>query len=200
MTRVDTRWLSDELDSIEAHIWTALEQGRPFHWPSVSTIDPAWGPTSRVVVLRSVDRNARQLVFHTDMRSDKIEHLRADPRHAWHFFDSERVQLRARAVASLHSADVLADEAWASLSPGSQRTYCSSDPGARRVQAETGLPAGWFERELGVEEVAAGRAHFCAVVARVVELEFLYLGDRGHRRARFNYEGGARVTSTWLVP
>ena len=192
-------WLDDDLTAVESHVWAALERGSPFHWPSISTIDPAWGPTTCTVVLRSVDRATRSLVFHTDLRSRKIVNLRANARLAWHFFDSERVQIRARAVAVLHTDDAFADKEWSRLSPGSQRTYCATDPGAARPSPDTGLPAGWFERALTASEVARGRQNFCAVVTRALEIELLYLGSAGHRRARFAY-GEEGVEATWLVP
>jgi hypothetical protein len=202
--RDDSPWFDDDLAALESHCWAALTRGKhkprePFHWPTVSTHDPERGPTSRTVVLRHVDRDALTLHLHTDLRSDKIAHLRADPRHAWHFFDGKKVQLRARAAAALHHDDALADDAWSRLSPGSRRTYCSSDPGGKRDQPDTGLPQGWFDTQLTAEDVARGRANFCVVAARVLEFELLYLSRAGHRRALFTYDGDS-VASTWLVP
>ncbi len=203
-TRDDSPWFDDDLANLESHCWTALKRGKkkprdPFHWPTISTHEPEWGPTSRTVVLRHADRDTRTLHLHTDLRSGKIAHLRANPHHSWHFFDGKKVQLRARAVASLHHDDALADSAWSNLSPGSLRAYCSSGPGAQRDQPDTGLPDGWFDAPLSLADVAGRRANFCVVAARVLSLEVLYLSRAGHRRALFTYDGES-VASTWLVP
>ena len=205
-TRDNERWLHDDLDALEASCWAELTRAalvphEPLRLPTLSTQDPDLGPTSRTVVLRRCNDRARRLELHTDLRADKVAHLRADPRHAWHFYDDgQQLQLRALAVASLHHDDHVADAAWSRLSPGSQRSYCASDPGARRDAHDSGLPTGWWSRRLDPEEVAHGRANFCAVRAQVTRLEVLHLSTDGHRRARFTYDGHLRVDATWLIP
>jgi hypothetical protein len=44
-----------------------------------------------------------------------------------------------------------------------------------------------------------GPAHFAVLSATVTELDWLWLGEGGHRRARFRWNGDGWC-GTWLVP
>ena len=91
----------DTLGALPSLAWEALAEGvskgrDPFHTVTLATTGPA-GAEARTVVLRGADAEARTLACHTDLRSGKVEELRADPRCTWLCYDRGRkLQLRRR--------------------------------------------------------------------------------------------------------
>ncbi|MBT7077398.1 MAG: hypothetical protein HN930_06760 [Pelagibacterales bacterium] len=64
------------LNSIHEEIWNLMKNGRDeissaFHFPNLSTINLDGYPTSRTVVLRSVNYESKVISFNTDIRSNK---------------------------------------------------------------------------------------------------------------------------------
>ncbi|MFO1003586.1 MAG: pyridoxamine 5'-phosphate oxidase family protein [Planctomycetaceae bacterium] len=95
------------LTEIYASIWDLLGSsaaGTAPDWrlPVLATLTDH-GCEQRTVVLRVVDRDHGALLFHTDVRSSKVEQIRKDNRVSLLFYDHERsVQLKIRGVASIH--------------------------------------------------------------------------------------------------
>ena len=69
-------------EEIYNHILGEIQRGsvdrkHPFHLCFLSTINNSTGfPDSRTVVLRKVDRDGFVLRVHTDVRSEKIKHIK----------------------------------------------------------------------------------------------------------------------------
>ena len=186
-------------------VWSRLEAGaksasEPFHTACLATGGPD-GPGARTVVLRRVDRPERRICCHTDVRSEKIRALEADPRVAWVFYDAlERVQLRAWGRVTLHYDDALARAQWAASGLGGRRCYLSAGgPGAALSQAGSGLPGSLEERPPTEEESVAGQAYFTVVACQVEGMDWLALDSRGHRRARLSWTGGG-WRRDWVTP
>jgi len=208
--RDDSPWATSDLGALESLIWSNLQRGaqRPreaFHWPTVATTGDE-GPTARTVVLREVDGQARRLTLHTDLRSAKVRHLRADARLAWLFYDgAKKLQIRANAIATLHhgEGDEVAVRTWSELSVSSRMTYCASPaPATESAGWSNGLPGEWSSERPQRHETEEGFEHSCVVRTRVTELEVLYLSRAGHRRARmrFDEDPGAQAKRAWLIP
>lgn len=182
-------------DDILADVWQRLVQGKsdpasPFHTPVVANLNEMEGVAARTVVLRKVDIEARTLVFHTDRRSAKFQHLQQDPSVAWVFYDpTERLQLRAATSATLHTKDAFAHEQWVS-SPQSQVIY--STP----LASGTVLDAIHLKRP---DPVPDARENFSVVRCVINSLDWLYLHPDGHRRARFTFPEGV-MRCEWLAP
>jgi hypothetical protein len=179
--------------------WARLEEGvrnrrSPFHSPMAATIGLDGQPRARVVILRGCEPAERSLRFHTDRRSDKIAELIRQPRIALTAYDAAaKVQVRAEGQASLHKDDAVADAAWDGSRVFSRICY-GAEPGPGSELAGPGA----FRLPADEAEIAAGRAHFCAVRIVVERLEWLYLAHEGHRRARFDVASGAN--GVWLSP
>ncbi len=184
------------LDRVLAESAALLAQGEadaesPWRNPTLVTLGLDGAPQARTVVLRRADFAARQVETHTDVRSAKYRELQAQPAAGLHGWDTEgRVQLRLTGSATLHTADGVADAAWASLRSQTRATYAvTPGPGTPLVSPD----------DPGQTDEAGARAAFCVVRLTFNRLEYLHLRQGGHRRARFTWTGAQRL-ATWLVP
>jgi hypothetical protein len=191
-------WYDDLAGSL-AEAWALLVRGaadrrHPFHTPQVATIGEDGAPSVRTVVLRAVAPARRTLRFHTDARSRKARELAAEPRIALHaYHPGAKIQLRLSGVATLHRDDSVADESWRATRPFSRACYrLAAAPGMTAEDPYAALA------EAG-EGPEAGREAFVAVTVSVARMEFLFLAASGHRRALFDWSGGA-LAARWLVP
>jgi pyridoxamine 5'-phosphate oxidase len=163
-----------------------------FHTPSVATLGLDGAPQLRTVVLRGFDLEQRQLRFHTDRRSTKIEEITANPRGAMLFYDTgQKIQLRVLCHFSL-PRDAGWQTAWDATAPMSRECY------------QVDLPPGTPIENPGLahfDPVATddGAINFQPVLAQIETIEWLYLAARGHRRAHFDLRGDAPIMQ-WLVP
>lgn len=178
------------------------EAGHPLHTPVFASVKDDT-PAVRTVVLRGVDRVARQLDFHTHLASSKLPQLQAQSACQWLFYSpEEKVQIQARAVAQVHHQDALAEAHWAATGLSSRRCYCTSvDPGTAIEDGPvSGLPPELEGRQPTEEESQRlGWPHFVVVRTQVTRLEFLYLRAAGHRRAFWDWAEG-QETACWLAP
>ena len=191
-----------DLDAVLAAAWRLLARGvrdrhAPAHTPALATLTAAGTPTVRTVVLRGCDPARRQLVIHTDRRSGKVAEIAACPAGMVHVYEPARkLQLRLTCHLQVHMDDALAGERWAGSRPRSRECYqVTAAPGSALAD-----PAATVFDAAATRD---GAEHFAVVSARVDALEWLYLAEAGHRRARFTWHGdeaGAACEATWLVP
>lgn len=167
-----------------------------FHTPVFSSLGLDGRPVSRIIVLREFDDGQRHLRFHTDIRSPKAQQIRHDPRVSFAFYDpSIKLQIRCEGHAVLHHNNALSAQAWDASQRMSRMCYGTAPaPGDEIHQADA------FSLPGDDEAIAAGQDHFCAVVTEITTLEWLWLGFRGHRRARFIWDDNGHVEAVWLVP
>ena len=188
----------DDIDEVLVSAWRLLARGTAdwregFHTISAATIGLDGRPRNRTVVLRGVDSLTRTLRFHCDRRTGKCAELSADPRIALLGYDPHTgVQLRVEGMATLHTDDAVAEEAWSRSLPSNRINY-----GSVPAPGEIIRTGGDYALSAAGEE--GGRSEFCAILVRMESLEFLHLAREGHRRARFRWDG-ARIEATWLVP
>ena len=184
------------LDAVWTRIGAALD-GRWPAWalPALVTVAEDGAPRARVLALRSVDRDARQFVFHTDARSDKVRDIAGEPRASLLFFDrDDAVQVRFDGVATVHHVDPVASAAWRNASE-LRRAACG-------VEAEPGSPldaSQHFDALAVTPDADAAFTNFAVVVVEADAVDWLWLGPQDMRRARFAWTGG-RWSSSWIVP
>ncbi len=189
----------NDLDATLVEAWRLLVQGArdrraAFHTPVVASLRGDGRPGVRTVVLRAVDPDLRVLRFHTDRRSTKHGEIAADPRVAMLFYDpAAKVQICIDGLAARHASDEIADLAWRQTKPMSRACYRVS-PGPGTLIED---PSAAIGGDAGDGE--AGRENFAAITVAIDAVEWLYLAARGHRRARFRWDGQA-LSATWLVP
>jgi pyridoxamine 5'-phosphate oxidase len=193
--------LSDHDATLEA-VWALLVDGvvdrrSAAHTPSLATVALGdGGARSRIVVLRAVDREARTVRFHTDLRSSKMMEIERDPQVSLLIYDAPaKLQVRLEGRAVPHHAGSVADEAWASSRPSARVCYGVSPPPGMLIRGPDD-----FSTPQGEEAIAAGRENFAAVVVELERIETLWLRHEGHRRALFTWAGTERHDPLWLTP
>lgn len=191
------------LAEIEADCWQrmvngALQSNHPYHHPVVA--NPNTNELSmRTVVLRDASSVAKKLTFYTDIRTGKWLELQQNPAIGWLFYDQEkRIQIRASGKASLHQNDELANDAWRNTKAHSRKNYsCSLSPSAEIIIPQNGLQEGM---EVTAQKNGAGRGNFGVVVSTIRWMEWLWLNNQSHYRAKFIYDEKGNFTGSWLVP
>jgi 3-hydroxyisobutyrate dehydrogenase len=194
------------LTEIYGSIWDLLESsaaGNAPGWrlPVLSTLSEN-GCEQRTVVLRVVDRDHGALLFHTDVRSSKVEQIRKDNRVSLLFYDHERsVQLKIRGVASIRQADEFAHSLWEAGTPASLKMYSAPlSPGLKSDSFTHNMTESLLGRLPERNEIEAGRVNFCAIRILVQSAEWLRLSQSGHLRASFKVAEGRLDSADWIAP
>jgi pyridoxamine 5'-phosphate oxidase len=178
----------------------AKDRRSPAHTPVVATIDPAGRLSQRVMILRELDWERRTLRFHTDSRSPKITEADGAPISVLVYNADAKVQLRLAGLGRILRDNAVSQAAWEESTLFARRCYLATDaPGVVSSDPVSGLPE-WVEgRQPTDEELAPARKNFALLLVEFAEIEWLYLANSGHRRARWNWDG-TDWSGRWLVP
>lgn len=206
--------------------WSSLEEGastasHAFHLAVVTTLSTTGSaerdgavnvfPEARTVVLRWIDREARVIGCHTDVRCPKVAQVRANPATTWILYDPEsRLQLRLSGSSAIHTDDAIADARWAASELTSRRCYLA--PGAPSSEVDRpapNLPSDLLHERPTEAQSEVGRVNFAALATRIESLEVLHLAHDGHERIRFTWSPDApsdtalavgEAWGQWLLP
>ncbi|MER0239746.1 pyridoxamine 5'-phosphate oxidase family protein [Fulvimarina sp. MAC8] len=200
--------LDGTLDNALAELSAAVsDRGHGFRTFTLASIGPEGAPSARIVVLRAVDAPRRQLRFHTDLRSEKVDQLAKNDLVSMVFYDKARkLQLRVNGRAAVKSiaegdGDDLAAQAFAASQPMSRECYRVEPGSGSIIDAPDGYShAAVSDREDGDVLTDPGAEHFAAVVVTFDVIEVLYLAAEGHRRSRFEWSDGGAFQGVWLTP
>ena len=180
----------ETLAGLQDHVWATLAKGvaradHPARLPSFATVSPQGWPQVRTVVLRSADRQDAQVTVHTDLYSDKIRSLRANPRAALHIWDAaQALQLRLQAEVSISSgSDTQA--LWDNIPDHAQQAY-----------GVTPSPGTQIDRALDYVK-QPDPATFAVLTCRIMTIDVVHLG-LDHRRACF--ARSSHWAGQWLSP
>lgn len=192
------------LQQIDMAAWAALasaagDANAGFRLLALCSVDAAGRPQARTVVLRRVDQAARQLEFHTDIRSPKwLELATNDQVTVLGYCPQSRLQLRLQGTAALCGAGSPAVErAWSELPAHTQSTYTGGPPGEVPI-LETVTPTA--DAAQG-SAAAAGKSHFGVIIISVSVLDWFQLQRQNNLRALLTYaDGGAAETAQWINP
>lgn len=195
------------LDTVRNHVWDELETaaetpGHPYRNLTFGTVHEQ-APDLRTVVLRRASEEDRQLKFHTDRRTRKVEAIRQNDRVAWHGWDADaREQIRLYGTASVHLDDEVAMDLWERQSPDSLAIYVRpSAPGSVLDEPGDGLRPAVKSEPITEDDVAEGQQYFAAVRTEIDRIEWLHLHPEGHYRARFKYQPTEEsFDGNWVVP
>lgn len=173
------------------------------HHPVVGTIGKDGLPRQRVMILRKLDWERRLIRFHTDWRTEKVEELASNGAASVLIYEPEsKVQLRLSGKAAVQTTGSAVDAAWNEATLFARRCYLAETaPGTLSDNPQSGLPL-WVEgRAPSDEEVAPARANFAILLFEYNQIEWLYLANKGHRRARWNWNSADHDwIGNWLVP
>ena len=198
----------DDLALSFEEAWSLIAAGvtnrnSPSHMPAVGTVDALGMPQLRIMILRDVSRDARTLRFHTDSRSIKAEQLRQNPATSVLIYDpAAKVQIRMSGKTHFTATGAVADIAWSASTPFARRCYMAeAAPGTPLAEPSSGLPDWIAGKQPEEEQLADYRANFAALLVEVDTIEWLYLANAGHRRARWQWDAVQNSwAGRWLIP
>lgn len=181
----------------------ARDRRQPSHHPVVASIGSDGTPRQRVMILRALDWQNRRLRFHTDYRTTKVEEYSDNAAASVLVYEPDaKIQLRLTGTANILNQGQAVDTAWAEATLFARRCYLANQrPGAVSERPISGLPE-WVEgRAPSDEELAPARENFAILFFEFHQIEWLYLANSGHRRARWNWNSASSSwEGCWLVP
>ena len=153
----------------------------------------------RIVVLRKSDQHNNIVQFHSDIRSDKIEKLKRNPKAAMLFYDKdEKIQVRLKIECVVNHNNDITKESWSKTQHISRKCYLADNgPGSESETPTSGLKPELDNFEFTMKQSEEGYKNFTVIQCKIKSIEWLYLAAKGHRRARFDLE---TKKDTWLVP
>ena len=184
-----TDWF-ETTDGIWKKVWSALGQGvsdasRPARLPTFATVSPDGWPQARTVVLRSADRKAGRVAVYTDLFSDKIRSLRAQPRAALHIWDpKEDLQIRLQAEVTIISG------------PDTRLLWDQTPDHAQQSYGVIPPPGTPIENALAYGKTPDPDS-FAVLDCTITAIDAVHLGA-DHRRACFSRVG--HWQGQWLSP
>ncbi|GGD56620.1 hypothetical protein GCM10011514_20880 [Emticicia aquatilis] len=182
--------LGNDLIEIEKQIWLLLQQSvktakSPFHQAYVATISNNF-PEQRTVVLRNINIEEKKLRFHTDIRSEKIEHLNHNSSLSWLFYDAElKLQLRIYTKAEIHYNDEIADMAWNNSRLASRMCYTTKAKSGSIIAEPEVIDVN--QKDVESELLDFARKNFCVVESKAFAMDFVFLNAKGNKRGYFDY-------------
>ena len=197
----------DDLSGVLERSWRLLKQAindstSPARTPVLISVSADGLAQGRTVVLRTFNRQQRQVTIYTDVRSAKVAQLRTQPACTLVAYQpNPMIQLRLSTNAIVNHNNEITQEAWAVM-PGPNRcNYLTDpDPGSISVKATDGRPVINAKSAPTNDENKIAYSHFSVIVFTINELEWLYLPRRGHRRAQFVWDRADSLQSDWLIP
>jgi hypothetical protein len=117
-----------------------------------------------------------------------VQELLEVPRVSLHFYHPKKqVQVRVKALATIHVEDELAQEHWKRVSEKRRSEYQSKLGPGTRVEAPA---VGW--------ESSSEHSYFSVLKFSPLSLEVLQLAREGHLRIQYDLASGWQ--GVWLVP
>ena len=193
----------EDFNEIKKKIWLMLDdaitnRASQFRIPTFICGDQS-DFDGRIVVLRKSDQLNNTLQFHSDIRSEKIEKLKKNPKAAMLFYDKdEKIQVRLKIECIVNHNNEITKESWSKTKHISRKCYLvDNGPGSESASPTSGLKPELENFEFTMEQSEKGYKNFTVIQCKIKLIEWLYLAAKGHRRARFDLE---TKKNTWLVP
>ena len=199
----DTVPYYEDFSEIKKKIWSMLnnavkDRSSPFRIPVFSCGENS-NIESRIVVLRKSDENNNIVQFHSDIRSDKIEILKKNPKASFLFYDKElKIQVRLKVEAIINHNNDITKQSWEKTQHISRKCYLvDNGPGTISDEPTSGLKPELDNFDYTKEQSEEGYKNFTVIQCKITSMEWLYLAAKGHRRAKFDIKNNKE---NWLVP
>ena len=193
----------EDFNEIKKKIWLMLDdaitnRASQFRIPTFICGDQS-DFDGRIVVLRKSDQLNNTLQFHSDIRSEKIEKLKKNPKAAMLFYDKdEKIQVRLKIECVVNYNNEISKESWSKTQHISRKCYLvDNGPGTESDVPTSGLKPELDNFDYTKEQSEEGYKNFTVIQCKIKSIEWLYLAAKGHRRAKFNLENNK---DSWLVP
>lgn len=166
----------DTSQDIRQRIWKELGRAsvdRHHAWrtPVLATVGCDGSPNARTVVLRMVNANQQIFCIYTDARSTKVSELAKEPKAVLAFWSARLDwQLRVKVAISVTTDGPELQALWQKVqqSASAANYMATAAPGTERPEAFSSADS------------AIGAHHFAVLNARVLEIDWLELGQDGH--------------------
>ena len=193
----------EDFSEIKKKIWLMLDdavtnRSSPFRIPVFVCGDQS-DFDGRIVVLRKSDQSNNLIQFHSDIRSDKIDILKKNPKASFLFYDKElKIQVRLKVDAIINHNNNVTKQSWEKTQHISRKCYLvDNGPGTISDEPTSGLKPELDNFNYTKEQSEEGYKNFTVIQCKIKSIEWLYLAAKGHRRARFDLENGRE---NWLIP
>ena len=193
----------EDFSEIKKKIWLMLNdavknRSSQFRIPTFicGTADKIDG---RIVVLRKSDQSNNLVQFHSDIRSDKIEILKKNPKASFLFYDKElKIQVRLKVEAIINHNNDITKQSWEKTQHISRKCYLvDNGPGTISDEPTSGLKPELDNFDYTKEQSEEGYKNFTVIKCKIKSIEWFYLAAKGHRRAKFDLKTNKNA---WLVP
>ena len=198
--------LIEKPDKIFENIKTQIKIGvknrnHDFHTPVFSNLKKNELIGSRVVVLRSFNSNELKINFHTDIRSKKIEELKAYPKTNFLFYDHKsKIQLRIQSTSKIFYNNNVTKFAWDQTRLSSRKCYLAQEPpSSKSIVSTDSIPRHLIGIDPSLEESEEGYKNFGIVSSQIESIDWLYLSSKGHRRLLIAVNN-IKNSYKWLIP
>ena len=193
----------ENFDEIKKKIWLMLNdavtnRASQFRIPTFICGDQS-DFDGRIVVLRKSNQKDNIVQFHSDIRSDKIEKLKRNPKAAMLFYDKEeKIQVRLKVECLVNHNNEITKESWSKTQHISRKCYLvDNGPGSESKIPTSGLKPELDNFEFTMEQSEEGYKNFTVIQCKIKSVEWLYLAAKGHRRAKFDF---INKREYWLIP
>jgi pyridoxamine 5'-phosphate oxidase len=207
MTSITPALFYNDLSLTLMEIQRVIEEGvtnrrAASHHPIIANIDTSGRPSQRVMILRECNWVSSALRFHSDLRSDKISQIEANADASVLMYDeAAKLQIRLTGRLSLGTEEA-AEQAWNASTEFARRCYMAqSAPGSQANAPMSGLPA-WIEgKQPTLDMLIDARQNFAILWFEFDRIDWLYLANNGHRRAKFVRDAQSHAwNGNWLIP
>jgi len=176
-------------------------RNHPYHLVSVANVGASGFPEMRTVVLRYHDSEAREVAFHADRRSPKINDLNINNKISFLMYDPEaKVQLRLKGHATIHHKDQFADKQWENTRQSSKYSYLNAAGSgvavADRRSCDVDMQAMSMQAD-ALDSVAYEQ--FAVVKCVYFIMDYTRLSPLGNERAILQWDEKGRMEGTWVV-
>ena len=172
-----TEWF-ETTEGLWTTLWSTLQEGvadaaHPARRPTFATVSPDGWPEARTVVLRTADPQEATVTVHTDLHSDKIKSLHANPRAALHVWVPEHdLQIRLQADVTIVSGEATR-LLWKTIPDHAQQSYGVVPPPGTPIKD-------------ALDYIKTPDPETFAVLScAVTDVDVVHLGAN-HRRAQFS--------------
>ena len=195
----------NDIDKIYDEIWSRLRIGKKdrnseFHQCYVASSGNEF-PSVRTVVLRHVDKDLLTIGFHTDIRSSKINDIETNSNVTVLLYDhAAKIQLKINGIAEINHKNANTKAIWSNIRDFSKKCYLVKNaPGTESSTPTSGYPEQYEDTLPNSEELELGYENFTHININIKAIEWLYLHQNGHRRAKFTISK-TNINKQWIAP
>ena len=187
------------LENINKEIWNLIESGvnditSSFHFPSLSTITLDGNPTSRTVVLRSV--NYEKKIMQMNNFSNNYNKNANISMHIYDF--NKKTQIRIVGQAMLNYNNKAWEDAWNSSTIMGKECYSTPCNPSTIIDNPEIIDKNIKDIKFKSDELDQFKVNFGRIDIKIRSIDWYYLLHTNPGRAKFTYN--KNIEMVWLAP